>query len=102
MMGDLADARRAEPAPGFHVTTRVDGETVTFRRAITDPFIRHTVTVDTWPVPWLPWLLRQRHVVEVIIDADQATMTGVFRVLETPPPERNTRGPRIIPVRPRT
>ena len=73
---------------GFHITTRVDGKTTTFQQPIADPFVRHTVTVESWPISWLPWLLRQRHVVEVIVDSDPDTMRGVFKVLETPPAKR--------------
>lgn len=79
---------------GFHITTRVDGKTTTFRQPIADPFVRHTVTVESWPISWLPWLLRQRHVVEVIVDADKDTMRGIFQVLDTPPAQRGMRGTR--------
>lgn len=74
---------------GFTVTTRVDGKTIQFRQPVTDPFLRHTVTVEMWPVRWLPRLLRQAHVVELVVDADQATMACVFAVLAIPPAERH-------------
>lgn len=83
----------SEPT-GFNITTRVDGKTTTFRQPIADPFLLHTVTVETWPVSWLPRLLKKRHVVEVIVDADKDTMRGVFHVLETPPAQRGMRGTR--------
>lgn len=57
-----------ETGPRYHVTTAIDGKTISFRQLIDDPFVRQTVTI-CWR-DLLRGLLRRRLVVEVTVGAD--------------------------------
>lgn len=60
----------------YFITTKLAGRTITDRRPLADPFVRHTVYVGWWDL--LRALLRGRLIVRVDLEADDAT---VFRVM---------------------
>ena len=82
-MSDLRNSIRPtydsrETGPRYHVTTRLNGETVTFQHPAEDPFIRQTVTIG-WP-GLLRSLLRRRAVVEVIVGGDPDVVNDVLEL----------------------
>lgn len=62
----------------YHVTTVVGGRTTEFRKPVTDPFVRHTVTVG-WP-GLLRGLLRGRLRVTVLVGGDPQVMDDVLEL----------------------
>jgi hypothetical protein len=63
----------------YHVTTRVDGQTVTFQHRIPDPFVRQIVTVG-WRDVARCMLGRRSLVVEVMVSADRDVMEDVLEL----------------------
>jgi hypothetical protein len=68
-----------ETGPRYHVTVRVNGQTIAFRKPVGDPFVRQTVTT-TWP-GLLRSLLRFRPLVtEIIIGGDSDVIEDVMEL----------------------
>lgn len=68
-----------ETGERFYVTTQIGDRTVTFRRRVSDPFVRTTVTVSLWDA--LRALLRLRRVeVTVIVGGDPEVVDDVLEL----------------------
>jgi hypothetical protein len=67
-----------ETGPRYHVTTTVDDRPVAWRQPITDPFVRHTITLGWRDL--LKGLLRRRLAVVVIVGADMDLMNDVLEL----------------------
>lgn len=66
-----------ETGPRYHVTTRINGETIDFQHPADDPFVRQTVRVARRDM--LRCLLRGRRlVVEVLVGADRDVIDAVL------------------------
>lgn len=68
-----------ETGPRYHVTVRVNGETVIFEKRVDDPFIRQEVRMACMPWRWLPWPCR-KHTVTVIVGADPDVIEDVMEL----------------------
>lgn len=78
-MAALYDSRQT--GPRYHVTTRVNGQTVQFQHRIEDPFVRQTVTVG-WRDILRSLLHRRSLVVEVLVDGDREVIDAVIALDE--------------------
>jgi hypothetical protein len=67
-----------ETGPRYHVTTTVDDRPVTWRESITDPFVRHTVTLGWRDL--LRGVLRRRLTVIVTVGADNDMVDDVLEL----------------------
>lgn len=85
-MGDLINSVKAtydsrETGPRYHVTTRINGRTLTFQEPAPDPFARTTVVVS-WRDALRGLLLRGRLVVEVLVGGDRSIVNDVLELDE--------------------
>lgn len=67
-----------DTGPRYHVTTRIDDKTISFRQPAPDPFARTTVLVG-WP-DLLRGLLRRRLSVEVIVGGEVDVINDVLEL----------------------
>lgn len=67
-----------ETGARYHVTTRIDDETIDFQHRVSDPFVRQTVTIGWRHL--LRGLLRGRLVVEVIVSGDRDVVNDVLEL----------------------
>lgn len=66
-----------ETGPRFHVTVRLNGDTIVFQEPADDPFVRETVVAVVSPFRWPQWLFRRTVRVEVLVDGDREIIEDV-------------------------
>jgi len=69
-----------ETGPRYHVTTRINDETIAFQQPIDDPFVRQTVTVGWRDL--LRGLVRGQLEVAILVGANPELMNDVLELDE--------------------
>lgn len=78
MTTPIHDSRKT--GPRYHVTTRIDHDTITFQKPIDDPFVNHTVHLNWRDMLWALVRFRRSLAITTIVGGDRDVMEAVLEL----------------------